>query len=682
MKYTMMFRSISVKLLFTLMGISLFTGLLTSSILTAHEMKAAERSDREKIILMANILLPSLTAAVLFDDEQTAQELINPLKNNGNILRVQVTDTQDSIIAQVENEHTVRSPNSEISVLKLPLMIENKFYGYLGIESDDSEIQKRISFYEDFLLIILGIVFVVSFSLAFILRSYFIHPILYLASVADKVTRTRDYSLRARQLSNDEVGALSVNFNSMLEKMESREQDLETRVQLRTTELKIANEKLHQQAYLDSLSGLPNRRFMQEKLQSLLSEQPVRERLPFALMFIDLDGFKEVNDTMGHDYGDILLIRAGERIKQAVRDKDMVARMGGDEFNVLLMDVDSHTEVACIAEDIHASLSDCFHLNGEQVFVTCSIGITLYPEHGDTAETLIKFADLAMYEAKNDGRNCYQFFSGRMLEVALEKRRITEDLRHGIQNDEFELYYQPVVDLASSRVIKAEALIRWNHPEKGFIRPSEFIGLAEDSGLIRELGSWVAKSASREVAIMREEIDPDFQVSINVSPSQFKGTGEWLEDWLGYMAELKLDKSAIIVEITENLLMESEDSVRSNLLKLRDEGISIAIDDFGVGYSSLSYLQEMDVDILKIDRSFVDNLDKDSNSMALCRAMIMMAHQLNIAVIAEGIASDEHKAKLIELGCDYGQGYLFERPMPSDLFRDKYGVMRQLWKQA
>jgi EAL domain-containing protein (putative c-di-GMP-specific phosphodiesterase class I) len=358
--------------------------------------------------------------------------------------------------------------------------------------------------------------------------------------------------------------------------------------------------------------------------------------------------------------------------------------MGGDEFNVLLMDIESAEEVTLIAENIHRHLSESFYLHNEHVFVTCSIGITLCPEHGDTVETLIKYADLAMYEAKNDGRNCYQFFSQHMLDAALEKRRITEDLRHGINNEEFELYYQPIVDLTSGRVVKAEALIRWNHPSQGFLKPAEFIDVAEEAGLIKELGSWIATTASKKVVKMRRLVDPDFKVSINVSPSQFKGSGKWLEEWFAYMDELHLDKSAIIVEITENLLMESEESVRENLLKLRDEGISIAIDDFGVGYSSLSYLQEMDVDILKIDRSFVDNLDKDSDSIVLCRAMVRMAHHLNISVVAEGISTDIHKNKLMALGCDYGQGYLFEKPMPADIFCAKYAEVQtvELLKQA
>lgn len=678
-----LFQSVSIKLLMMMMGISVFTGFLTSSILTVHEIKEAEKSDQEKIVSMANILAPNLTAAVLFNDEDTAQELINPLKEHGNIIRVQVLNSDGGVIAEVDNTESVTPRNTNLSVTKMPLRMDSNTYGALIIHSDDSEVLKRIDFYKEFLLVILGIVFMLSLVLAMLLRSYFINPILYLASVADKVTKTRNYSLRAKQVSNDEVGALSANFNSMLEKMESRELDLEARVMERTTELNIANKQLHQQAYFDSLSGLPNRRFMREELQSMLGRQAEGNR-SFALLFIDLDGFKEVNDTMGHDHGDILLIRAGERIQQAVRQSDMVARMGGDEFNVLLTDISDKKEIALIAENIHQSLSESFFLHNEHVFVTCSIGITLCPLHGDSVEKLIKYADLAMYEAKNDGRNCYQFFSQHMLDAALEKRRITEDLRHGINNGEFELYYQPIVDLNSGRVTKAEALIRWNHPDQGFLRPAEFIDIAEEAGLIRELGSWIATTASEKVTKMRRLVDPDFKVSINVSPSQFKGSGKWLEEWFAYMDALHLDKSAIIVEITENLLMESEESVRVNLLKLRDEGISIAIDDFGVGYSSLSYLQEMDVDILKIDRSFVDNLDKDSNSIVLCRAMVRMAHHLNISVVAEGISTEVHKNKLMALGCDYGQGYLFEKPMPADIFCDKYAEVQtvELLRQA
>ena len=677
------FHSISVKLLMTLMGISAFTGLLISVILTAHEYVEIEEMESSQLHSMAEILAPSLTAAVIFQDEITAQELINPLSRQGNIVDVLVTDNQGSIFTHIVNESkSSLAYGSNVNTVEIPLRIEEFKYGTLIIHSDDSEMQERRVFYRNFLLIVMGIVFAISFGLALILRNLFIKPILSLTSVADGVIETRNYSLRAKKLSNDEVGSLTSYFNVMLEKMERREQDLEARVLERTTKLEVANEKLHEQAYRDSLSGLPNRRYLQENIQDYIDRNVKGERTHFALLFIDLDGFKEVNDSMGHDYGDVLLIGVGKRIKNAIREQDTVARMGGDEFNVLLRDIDCSDSVLTIAEKIQAHLAESFFLNGEQVYVTCSIGIAMFPEHGDTVETLIKHADLAMYDAKNIGRNCYQFFSYRMLDDLLEKRRMTDDLRSGIANNEFQLYFQPIIDMQSNAIKKAEALIRWNHPEKGMVPPLEFIGIAEETGLIKELGAWVARTASAEVARLRRELDPDFKVSINVSPSQLKGDSEWMLNWFDYMEELEVDKDAIIVEITENMMMESEDTVRMNLNKLRDKGISIAIDDFGVGYSSLSYLQEMEVDVLKIDRSFVDNIDKDNNSLALCRAMVMIAHQLNISVVAEGVETDMQKHKLIELGCDFGQGYLFDRPMPTEEFTEKYQAYMDMCEES
>jgi len=259
-----------------------------------------------------------------------------------------------------------------------------------------------------------------------------------------------------------------------------------------------------------------------------------------------------------------------------------------------------------------------------------------------------------------------------MLDNLVKKRELIEDLRNSLNNDEFELYYQPITDLSTGKLCKAEALIRWNHPVRGLVPPVEFIGVAEEIGLIGEIGEWVARTAARDLANIFKMGVEHFQVSINASPLQFKGDGQWILNWFDYLAELGLKEDAIIVEITENLLMESEELVRSNLTKLKDHGISIAIDDFGVGYSSLSYLQKMDVDILKIDKSFVDDLITDSNSRDLCRAMIMMAHNLDIQVVAEGIENEAQKQILTEFGCNFGQGYLFSKPLPLAVFKDKY----------
>ncbi|WP_413702380.1 putative bifunctional diguanylate cyclase/phosphodiesterase [Psychromonas sp. KJ10-10] len=408
---------------------------------------------------------------------------------------------------------------------------------------------------------------------------------------------------------------------------------------------------------------------MLEKLAELVYQQADAH---FAIIALDLDGFKEINDTLGHDYGDLLLQAVTQRIVNILPENAVAARLGGDEFIVLIDKIDNKAIVETTAQNIKLAIIENYNIKNKHVYVTASIGITLFPEDGKTVETLFKYADLAMYKSKELGRNCYQFFNPNMLDLLVKKRKLIEDLRIGLKQGQFELYYQPITDLISGRICKAEALIRWKHPTRGIVSPLEFIPVAEETGLIKELGLWVAKTATSDLSELLALGAEHFQISINVSPEQFKGNDQWITNWFEHMQMLGLNKDAIIVEITENLLMENEDSIRIKLMKLKKHGITIAIDDFGVGYSSLSYLQKMDVDILKIDKSFVDDLVMQSNSRDLCRTMIIMARHLNIQVIAEGIETQEQKKILTDFGCEFGQGYLFSKPLPLEQFKENY----------
>ena len=479
-----------------------------------------------------------------------------------------------------------------------------------------------------------------------------------------------NYNLRSKVLSTDEVGNLASCFNLMLETIEQRDHSLEEKVLQRTNALKIANSQLTTQAFSDPLSGLPNRRYILDRLSDLITHTSDTN---FAILGLDLDGFKEINDTMGHDYGDLLLIDVSRCISDTLPTSATLARLGGDEFIILVENFSSKATLNQIAIDIHHRLSGGFSIKNKHVYVTVSIGIATYPEDGNTVENIVKYADLAMYKSKETGRNCHHFFNAIMLDDVLKKRELIDDLRSSIVNNEFELYYQPIIDLSTNKIRKAEALIRWHHPVRGMVPPLEFISVAEEVGLIVEIGEWVARTAAQDLADLKKlGADEHFQISVNVSPIQFKDGGQWMSHWFEYVAGLGLSHDAIIVEITENLLMESEESVRSQLTKLKKQGVPIAIDDFGVGYSSLSYLQKMDVDILKIDKSFVDDLETKSNSRDLCQIMIMLAQHLSIQVIAEGIENEEQRMILANLGCQFGQGYLFSKPLPLTLFKQKY----------
>jgi diguanylate cyclase (GGDEF)-like protein/PAS domain S-box-containing protein len=433
------------------------------------------------------------------------------------------------------------------------------------------------------------------------------------------------------------------------------------------TERKKSEALIWQQAHFDALTGLPNRNMMRDRLAQDIKKCK-RDSQQLALLFIDLDHFKEVNDTLGHDSGDRLLIEAARRIQGCVRESDTVARMGGDEFTVILTELHDSSGLERIVHQLLQSLEAVFQLGDEQVFVSASIGITMYPLDATQIEDLFKNADQALYVAKGAGRNRFSFFTPALQEAAQTRVRLANDLRAGLAGQQFRVVYQPIVELATGAIHKAEALIRWQHPTRGLISPAAFIPIAEASGLIVDIGEWVFRQAAQQVQQWRAKLAPHFQISVNKSPVQFHHGGGTHQPWFKQIQAMGLPGSSIVVEITEGLLLDSSDSVAQQLLNLHDAGIQVSLDDFGTGYSSLSYLQKFDIDFLKIDQSFVRHLIPGCTDLALCKAIIVMAHELGIKVIAEGVETEQQRALLAAAGCDYAQGYLFARPMSAPDF--------------
>lgn len=422
-----------------------------------------------------------------------------------------------------------------------------------------------------------------------------------------------------------------------------------------------SQEQMWHQANYDHLTNLPNRHLLQVRLEQAM-ERADRSKLPVGVLFIDLDNFKHVNDTSGHSVGDLLLSEAATRIAGCVRHDDTVARFGGDEFMVLMSDVRDVAILERTCQKILNELQQPFQINKDTFFISASIGVTLYPNDGDSYEMLLSHADQAMYEAKKVGKNCYQFFTESIQTASIKKLTISNDLRKAQKNKEFELYYQPIVDLHDGKIKKAEALIRWLHPTKGMIGPVEFIPIAEESGMIHELGDWVFHQALQDLHVIRSVANGDFQISINVSPYQFNDP-EKLLNWISEMERRKISGDAISFEITERLLLEPSSAVIDTISSLRKSGMELSIDDFGTGYSALAYLKKFDIDYVKIDKSFIQNLVTESYDAVLCEAIIHMAQKLDIQVIAEGIETESQKHLLRSFGCHYGQGYLFAKPL-------------------
>ncbi|MFJ7934494.1 EAL domain-containing protein [Sporosarcina sp. NPDC096371] len=426
------------------------------------------------------------------------------------------------------------------------------------------------------------------------------------------------------------------------------------------TKVKQSEDIIKKMAYRDFLTSLPNRRFFNEHLRMALKEAEAHQT-KVAVLYLDLDGFKLINDSMGHTVGDLMLKSVAERLQNCMETQNTVARNGGDEFTIILNGT-TRQEAENIVGKLIQSLAQPFDLEGHEAFITTSIGIAMYPSDGENQETLVKHADIAMYEAKEQGRNGYSFFrKGTDLQV-LQKLQLVNELRMALERDEFVVYYQPRLHVDSGQIIGVEALVRWNHPEKGFISPDDFIPQAEESGLIVPIGNWVLRTAVAQCKKWQDNSLP-LEMSVNLSAVQFqkpelvKMVSETLQDE-GLAPEL------LNLEITENMMMDAEYSIQV-LRELKKLGVQISIDDFGTGYNSLSYLKKMPIDHIKVDRSFLRNVTSDSENAAIVRAIISIARSLQLNVIAEGVEDEEQLAFLTELHCEEIQGYLLSPPIPA-----------------
>jgi diguanylate cyclase (GGDEF)-like protein/PAS domain S-box-containing protein len=426
-------------------------------------------------------------------------------------------------------------------------------------------------------------------------------------------------------------------------------------------------ELIWHQANFDALTDLPNRHMFMDRL-GLEIKKAQRTGALLALLFIDLDRFKEVNDRFGHAQGDALLVEASRRIKACVRATDTLARLGGDEFTVILAGFEQASSIERIVQEILKQLSTVFVLGEDQAFVSGSVGIAMYPADANTVHDLLSHADKAMYAAKHEGRNRYFYFTPDLQRTAQFRLDMAADLRIAIAKQQFEIYYQPIVSLRSGKIYKAEALLRWNHPERGLLEPAQFLPYAETNGLIVEIGDWVFRHAARQVQKWQRTLHQTFQISVNKSPVQFRRDPESYQAWFDYLSDLKLPPNSLVVEITEGVLVDGGKSVIERLKQYRAMGLQVSLDDFGTGYASLQHLTQFDVDYLKIDQSFVAGLETEAGDLAMCEAIILMAHKLGLRVIAEGVETRMQRALLLEAGCDYAQGYAFAKAMPASEF--------------
>lgn len=457
---------------------------------------------------------------------------------------------------------------------------------------------------------------------------------------------------------SDEIGALMASFSKMAATIETQAEEIR--------QFPVRLDQLAKQALKDPLTSLPNRALFMDRLAHTLARLERRaDRL--AVLFLDLDRFKVINDSLGHSVGDRLLIEVSRRLQTCLRPEDTVARLGGDEFGILLEGVNDESRATRVAERIASALRGAFTFDGREVFITASIGIALSPSPQSQPEEILRDADLAMYHAKAQGKVQFAVFDASMNAAAVERLNLEMDLRSALDRREFRLYYQPVVELSTGRVREMEALIRWEHRQRGLLLPGDFIGLTEETGLILPIGRWVLAEACQQARQWQTDFpaEPPLVMSVNLSARQVQQEN-LVEEIAEILRESGLEPSHLKLEITENVVMNDAPATLAKLHALRDLGVRLAIDDFGTGYSSLNYLKRFPVETLKIDRSFVKGIGRRGEDTAIVQAVITVAKSLDVNVTAEGIETEEQLTRLQALGCDRGQGYYFARPLAAD----------------
>ena len=439
------------------------------------------------------------------------------------------------------------------------------------------------------------------------------------------------------------------------------------------SERKRTEEQIRRLAYCDSLTGIPNRQAFLETLERELHRSKVGNK-KFAVLFMDLDAFKRINDTLGHNVGDHLLKIVSERLRETIRPCDLVsrgdqshnlARLGGDEFTILIPDLERVENALNVAHRVKDAMRRPFLIEGHEIFVTASIGISLFPEDGDDCDSLLKYADTAMYHAKNCGKNNAKLYSSSLTMQIMSHVKLEVGLRKALKNEELYLLYQPQIDVRSGEIVGVEALVRWRHPERGIISPTEFIPLAEETGLIVPIGEWVLRTACIQARQWQKATQRSLRMAVNLSAKQFKDEN-LTQIVVSALNDTGLEPRLLELELTEGTLMDDARATMATLEQLRAIGVYLSIDDFGTGYSSMNYLKRFDVRALKIDKSFICGLPQDSENAAITRAIIAMAHGLKMIVVAEGVETDEQLVMLEEYGCDLVQGYYLGHPSPQE----------------
>ncbi|MES2257144.1 MAG: EAL domain-containing protein [Pseudomonadota bacterium] len=613
----------------------------------------------------------NLSAAMVFGDRKSGADILAALRAFDDIAQAQVRDADGRPFASYTRAGLVSAPAAALDAgayrfdadhlsVSQSISYQGRRLGSIQIEAEMAPAYRRIAWYA----LLVWLVMVVSLGLANAvlvrLQRIVTEPLLALAKTAETVSRHGDFSIRAKVYASADIGLLAGAFNTMLERIEKRDAELLSEI----AERKRVEAKLDRLAHFDNVTGLHNRYYFNDRLAAAVAQAQQSQRRAMV-MFLDLDNFKAVNDTLGHDTGDELLRIVSRRLGLCVRLDDTVARIGGDEFAIILENVGDQQVGEQIAQKCLTELAKVIRINDNEIYVSGSIGISSCPDDAIDVHALLKFSDTAMYYAKNAGKNTYRVFTPGMQGEAQKRFAMNGNLRRALERKEFVLHYQPQIDLHTGRISGAEALIRWAHPDLGTISPLEFIPIAEETGLIIPIGNWVLREACLQLKAWHDHGLTHLRMAVNLSSRQLSESN-FVQMVLDTLAETGASPHALELELTESMLMDANQQTIAKLDALRAAGLMLAIDDFGTGYSSMTYLKRFPINTLKVDRSFVHDLLSSTRDVAITKAIISMAHSLDLQVVAEGIETVGQAALLLSNGCNSGQGFYYSKAVGSD----------------
>lgn len=684
-----MLRGASIQKKLIIINLSVTTVALLFAVIMAVAGEYISKRDfiMESLQVQAKMVASNTAAAIVFNNKKQAQETLLAFAASSYVHTAIIYDEAgeifagyvknksgegeaDTAAASVRDDKTgirdeTRKGLLEDSIIlndkihiRQKINFENKAIGSLFIQADISSLYADILNYLVYTSSVAFLGLALASLLLLKLRKSITSPLQQLTRLMNSVIQKNDYSLRANNNSNDEIGVLSQGFNKMLAQIQVNDEKLAFEL----SERNRAEKHLDKLAYYDVTTDLPNRHFFHKQLD-LSVERAITSKQKMVLLFLDLDNFKIVNDTAGHKTGDLLLKQASSRLSNVIRQNDYICRIGGDEFAIIIENIDGIDDVTIVTKKCIDALSNPFVFDGNKFFIGVSIGVSICPDDTITANELLVNADMAMYEAKIRGKNNFQFFDYEMNIVHSIKYQLESDLRHAIQKNQLELYYQPLVNANNGLLTGVEALMRWHHPEKGTILPNDFIPIAEETGLILPLGKWLIEVACQQGKQLVDAGLEDIIIAINVSGIQIREHG-FIDDITDALKVSGLPPEILEIELTESTLMDDSELIIQKVNELKKLGIHISIDDFGTGFSSMNYLKSFPISKLKIDQSFVSGLPKNNEDIAIVRAIIAMAHGLGIEVIAEGVENMEQAAMLSEYDCDMFQGYYYAKPMP------------------